>query len=49
MNRVTAKLFLMAHHCPVRIGTNDALTFYRTVARIHGYRLERRLNGWVFA
>lgn len=49
MSHVTAKLFLMVHHWPCAIGTEDALRFYRAVARLHGYRLERRMHGWVFS
>lgn len=36
------KLYLISHHLPVKAVTEPAILFYRTVARLHGYRLERR-------
>lgn len=47
--KTTMKLFLMIHHIPAVITTPDALKFYRTVARNHGYSLVRSAYGWVMA
>lgn len=47
MNRTTLKLFCMSHHIPVSVKSDDAIRFYRTVARIHGYSLVRSAYGYV--
>lgn len=41
------RLFLACHHIPIRPTSDASLTYYRTVARLHGYSLERVGNGRV--
>lgn len=41
------KLFAMSHHIPVAIHNNDAMMFYKQVAKIHGMRLEHSFYGFV--
>ena len=45
--KTMAKLFLIAHHVPVLIGTEEALLYYKTVARIHGFSLIHAGYGFV--
>lgn len=45
--KVLIKLFLMSHHMPVVVKSNDAINYYRTVARMHGFSLVRCAYGWV--
>lgn len=47
MTTTTIKLFMMSHRIPAKIGNPDAMKFYRTVARNHGYSLVRSAYGWV--
>lgn len=49
MYRTTMKLFCMSHHIPVAVKSDNAMVFYRTVARIHGYSLVRSAYGYVLA
>ena len=42
------KLFLITHHLPVRIQTEDAMVYYRAMARLHGFSLVRARNFWTF-
>lgn len=35
------KLFLMSHHIPCIIRNNDAILFYKTVAKRHGMSLQK--------
>lgn len=41
------KLFLMTHHIPVKISTNEGLTYYKTVSKMVGRKLEHSLYGYV--
>lgn len=41
------KLFVMSHHIPVAIHTNDSMLFYKHVAKLHGMRVEHSLYGYV--
>lgn len=47
--KTVIKLFLVSHHIPVKVGNDDALFFYRTVARLHGFSLVRCGKGWVMS
>lgn len=49
MSIQAVKLFMMTHHIPARISTSDAVKFYQTVAKVHGFRLERCGYGYVIA
>lgn len=41
------KLFLISHHLPIIISNQDALVYYRAVARLHGFSLVHCAYGWV--
>lgn len=41
------KLFAMSHHIPVAIHSNDAMMFYKQVAKLHGMRLRRCSYGYI--
>ena len=41
------KLFAMSHHIPVIILNNDAMVFYKQVAKVNGYRLQHSFYGFV--
>jgi soluble P-type ATPase len=41
------KLFAMSHKIPVAIRSNDAMVFYKQVAKIHGMRLQHSFYGFV--
>lgn len=43
------KLFLMSHNIPVRLSTNDSVRFYKTVAKLHGMKVERMMYGYVLS
>lgn len=43
------KLFLMTHKIPVKISTNESLTYYKTVSKMVGRKLEHSLYGYVLS
>lgn len=45
----TIKLFAMTHSIPVVIKNNDAMLFYKTVAKLIGRRLDHNAYGYVIS
>lgn len=43
------KLFLMTHYIPIPLHGNEAMLFYKTVAKLHGMSVRRSFYGFVLS